>query len=334
MSRWLLLLLAGSALAQEPPAPVPPAPAEPAPAEPAPAEPAPAEPRGPAPLELRVFMGPSKPGGGTLIVQAEYAAEGQVRLPDPEVDKLQFEPDGEALAEQVGDRNVLTQRYVFRGPAGSYEIPPLVATWTREGESFEASSRSVFVDLDTKPPREGELADIVEPPALWRLPWAPILLVGALFAGGLLIAFRPRRVRELPPVLPDPPDVLALAAWDEVRLDPSLTIDDKAREVARIFREYVEAVLGFEASSRTTSELLAHLQSLQHLPEGNVPRARRVLRAADRVKYAEDRPREDIAGWLAELDADLRAFVESTRPSSWRRDPAAPGTAKSQERSP
>jgi hypothetical protein len=313
MSLWWLLLC--SALAQEPAVPAQPAP-EPAPT----AQPAP-EPQGPAPIELRVFLGPPKPGGGTLVVQAEYAADGQVRLPDPEVDRLRFEPDGEPLAEQVGDRSVLTQRYVFRGPAGSYEIPPLVATWTREGESFEASSRSVFVDLDTKPPREGELADIVEPPAVWRVPWGPVLLVGALFAAGLLIAFRPRRARELPPELPDPPDVVALAAWDAVRQDPALTIDDKAREVARIFREYVEAVLGFEASSRTTSELLAHLQSLQHLPEGNVPRARRVLRAADRVKYAEDRPRTDVAGWLSELDADLRAFVESTRPSSWRREP-------------
>jgi hypothetical protein len=112
-----------------------------------------------------------------------------------------------------------------------------------------------------------------------------------------------------------PPDVACLRAWDAVRRDTTLSIDEKAAALSVLFRAYVEDVLGFEATARTTSEILEHLRGLTHLPEGNVTRAQRVLRATDRVKFAEHRPAED---WLAELDADLRAFVHSTRPSVWR----------------
>ena len=275
-----------------------------------------AAPTGEPPIELRVFLdGAPAKGGGAVVVQAEYDGDGEITLPDPVAQGLTFEPDGEARHERLGDRDVVTQRYVFRGPKGSYEIPPLGAKWTGEGTESEAHSTAVFVDLDVPPPREGEIADIVEPGPVRRIPWKPILAVGALFAGGLWLAFRPRGASELPVAPPQPPDVLALRAWERVRDDPSLTIDDKAREVARIFRVYIEAVLGFEATSRTTFELLEHLGSLRHLPEGNVPRARRMLRAADRVKFAEERPE---GGWVEELDSDLRAFVDSTRPSAWK----------------
>jgi hypothetical protein len=277
-----------------------------------------------APIALRVFLdGAPAKGGGAVVVQAEYDGSGEITLPDPVAEGLTFEADGEARHETLGARSVVTQRYVFRGPKGSYEIPPLAAKWTGEGGEAEAQSTAVFVDLDVPPPREGELADIVEPGAIVRLPWKPVLAVALLFAGGLWLAFRPRGRSAEPVAPPRPPDVIALDAWKRVRDDPSLTIDDKAREVARIFREYIEAVLGFEATSRTTFELLAHLGSLRHLPEGNVPRARRMLRAADRVKFAEERPE---GGWVEELDADLRAFVESTRPSAWNATarPSAP----------
>lgn len=269
-----------------------------------------------APVELRVMLdGVPAKGGGAVIVQAEYDPDGEITLPDPVVDQLTFEADGEARHEHLGDRDVVTQRYVFRGPKGSYEIPPLTAKWTGEGTESEAKSTAVFVDLDVPPPREGELADIVEPPPIRRIPWKPILAVTALFAGGLFLAFRPRRRSDVVAPPPPPPDLVALRAWERVRDDDALTIDDKAREVARIFREYIKAVLGFEATSRTTFELLEHLGSLRHLPEGNVPRARRMLRAADRVKFAEERP---VGGWVEELDSDLRAFVDSTRPSAWK----------------
>lgn len=275
-----------------------------------------------APVALRVYLdGKPKAGGGRLVVQAEYDADGQLGLPDPagaqagpQGAALTFTPDGPPVQEKIGQKVVVTQRYTFSGSNGSYEIPALEATWKGgDGKDASAKSSPVFVDLGVEPPNVGKLVDIVEPAPITRWPWILIGVVGALFAGGLALAFRPRRATVKVATIV-PPHLAALAAWEKVRDDPSMTIDDKAKEVARIFREYTEAVLGFEATSRTTHELLEHLASLRHLPEGNVPRARRVLRAADRVKFAEERPggKMTAADWLAELDADLRAFVDAT----------------------
>lgn len=280
------------------------------------------------PVELRVFLdGAPRTGGGTVVVQAEYDPAGNLELPEPvSTDgKLSFTADGPPVEELIGARRVVTQRYLFRGPNGSYEIPPLTARWDGKDADAEGKSTALFVDLGVKPPAQDGLVDIVEPEPLVSLPWLAIGAVVALFAAGLGFAFRPRRAPVVAAEPPPPPDQLALAAWDRVRRDPQLTVDDKAQQIARIFREYVEAVLGYEATSRTTFELLAHLEALQHLPEGNVPRARRVLRAADRVKFAEERPGVDgktaVAMWLEELDADLRGFVDSTRPSAWTGSP-------------
>jgi hypothetical protein len=38
---------------------------------------------------------------------------------------------------------------------------------------------------------------------------------------------------------------------------------------------------------------------------------RRILRATDKVKYAESRPSPEF---FEELDSDLRAFIDATRP--------------------
>jgi len=268
-----------------------------------------------APVAVRVALdGPIEKGSGALVVTAWYDDDGDLDLPQPAAEGLTFSPDGSPRTERVGDRAAVIQRYVFRGPAGSYEIPPLVATWKGPGGTTnDAESDALFFDLDAPPPVNGDLADIVDPPVLLRIPWIPILSVTALAGvGAALVLRRRRRVRAPEPDRPVPADVACLRAWDTVRRDPNLSIDEKARALSVLFRTYVEDVLGFEASARTTSEILAHLRSLAHLPEGNVTRAQRVLRATDRVKFAEERPAED---WLAELDADLRAFVQSTRPT-------------------
>ncbi len=277
-------------------------------------------------VEVRLTLdGEVRAGGGAVRLQVAYDPEGRVELPEPAAEGVEFTPDGPPLVERVGDRDVVTQRFVFAAKSGSYEIPPVVVSWKgKDGAEQEASSASVFVDVGVEPPREGEIADIVEPGAVRRIPWVPFAAVGALMAAGVLFAFRPRR-RAAPPPPPLPPDVVALEAWERVRDDPSLDVDAKARALSELFRAYVEGVLGFEATARTTFEILEHLGSLTHLPQGNIPRAKRILRATDLVKYAEERPGA-AEEWLAELDADLRAFVEATRPVTFHRPPAATGS--------
>ncbi|HMV70485.1 MAG TPA: hypothetical protein PKA64_26830 [Myxococcota bacterium] len=127
---------------------------------------------------------------------------------------------------------------------------------------------------------------------------------------------RRRPARPAPVIVapPEAPHLAALRRWEAVRADPSL--DDHARALAlsEIFRDYVEATLSFAARALSTTEILRHLEQLTFLPRENLPRAKRLLRATDRVKYADDQPGTDL---FEELDSDLRAFVESTRPKSW-----------------
>ncbi|HHO52195.1 MAG TPA: hypothetical protein ENK18_15295, partial [Deltaproteobacteria bacterium] len=118
------------------------------------------------PIEVRVFLdGPIRAGGGNLIVQTEFDVGGGVELPEPVAGGLEFVADGRPITERIGARDVVTQRYVFRGGPGHYEVPPLLATWTDdEGTSVEAQSTPLFLDIEVDPVQVGELIDIVEPP--------------------------------------------------------------------------------------------------------------------------------------------------------------------------
>jgi hypothetical protein len=272
------------------------------------------------PVTVELFLeGEPKAGGGSLVVQASFDPDGQLAPPQPVAEGLSFEPDGPPASERVGGHQVVRQRYVYRGSKGSYEIPPLIATWSGpDGEEVQAETRAVWVDLGVEPPEVGELADIVEPSPVWTVPWGPILAVtgaGLLFVGGLVFAFARPRSADQGPVRREPPDVRVLHAWEAVRKDAALDDEAKAEALSRLFREYTEEVLAFHATAWTTTEIVRKLQSMAQLPEGNVPRAKRLLRATDRIKFADAKAGADL---FEELDSDLRAFVGSTRPAAWR----------------
>jgi hypothetical protein len=280
-------------------------------------------PEGPTGLEpVTVSMwidGQVTSGGGALVVQTSFDRDGELSPPVPTAQNLTFEPDGPPVVEQVASHQVVRQRYVFRGKQGSHEIPPLIATWTGpDGQEEQAETAPVWVDMGVDAPDVGELVDIVEPPTVWTIPWVPLAAVagtGLLFVGGVAFAFtRPRREREVV-VVPEAPDIVAIRAWEAVRSDEAMAPEEKAEALSRIFREYVESVLAFEATAWTTTEILGRLAGMGHLPEGNVPRAKRLLRATDRVKFAEATPESEL---FDDLDADLRAFVGTTRPTAWR----------------
>ena len=253
--------------------------------------------------------------GGILMVQTVAPAGLNVELPTLEVEGLTFSREGDTRREVVGDRMVATERYRFRGTGGMYELPPVTAYWLDEhDEPQRADSEPIWIDIDVDPPREGEIVDIAEPAAVWSFPWFILAIVGGLFTllgGGLFVAFR-----SVPSSTAServlPPHVLALREWRSVRDDEEINDYDTAVELSRIFREYTEAVLGFPASAYSSRQTLDHLRNLQHLPEGNVPRAKRLLRATDLVKYAEHTAEGDF---FDDLDADLRAFIDATRPA-------------------
>lgn len=283
----------------------------------------PAEPAPDAPVEARAWLeGPAGAPSGTLVVQTRYDPAGDVTLPQPPADPtsaMRFEPKGEPERERIGDEEVVTQRWTWSASKGNYEIPAMPAHWEAGDAEADAATSPLFVDVETEPlGREGELADIVEPEPVREIPWRALAIgggVAALLLGGVVVAFRSGRSRGPAYVPPEPPDVVALRQWDAVRADPNLDDYRKAEQISRIFRVYVEAVLGFPAPAWTTSEILARLTDMPHLPEGNVPRAKRLLRATDRVKFAGDRAKADL---FDELDSDLRAFVGTTRPHQWK----------------
>ena len=270
-----------------------------------------------APAVLRDWLDGASTAGGTLVLQAQSDQDVKVDVPTPSVDGLSFVLDGKPRVEHIGDQVVVTERFAFTGPQGHYEIPSLVASWAGKAGSGTATTTPVYVDLGVASPRNGELTDIAEPSRVWGVPWL-ILGVGvgalALVGGGVALAFGRRKTKVIPALPPESPDVIALRAWELLR-KKEVTDHEKALGLSMIFREYVEAALRFPATSWTTTETLEHLRGLSHLPEGNVPRAKRLLRATDRIKYAEATIGGDL---FDELDSDLRAFVASTRPQRWQ----------------
>lgn len=255
-------------------------------------------------------------GAGVLHVQVAVP-DGVVPLvPTPTGEGLTLAPIGEMEQENIGARQVLTWRWSVSGAAGSYEIQPLDLRIAGEEDAL-ARAPSLFVDLDVEPPREGEWADIADPSRVRVVPWMWVLGVGSvalLSFAGVLWAFRRPRLAVEVEVPREAPDIVVLRGWESVRRDDRLDDYTKALALSRLFRDYLEAVLAFPATAWTTTETLGHLRSLSHLQEHHVPEARRLLRATDRVKYAGDRPGQDLFERLTE---DLSGFVAATRPHRW-----------------
>ena len=271
----------------------------------------------PAPVEVRTWLsGPVGESGGAIVVQVEHPSDWMVELRAPEVSGVVFAPAGEGRVETIGARVVDTRSWTFSAPPGAWEIPGFRATWSPSGASpGEVASSPLFVHVGGKADEAPAMVDIADPPRVRSVPWRPLdIAMAAVVAVGTALVVR--RVRRKPASVAArvPPDVVAVMAWEATRADPTLDPHAKAVVLSRIFRDYVEAVLHFPATSWSTTETLDHLGSLPHLAEGNIPRARRLLRATDRVKYAEATPGADL---FEDLDADLRAFIAATRPHVW-----------------
>ena len=257
-------------------------------------------------------------GVGTLVVQMDIPNGFDVQWPEPKVDGLRFTETGDPQTERFGASSVVRRTFRFSGPAGHYEIPALSVAWDTEDGEKTAQSSPIFVDIEKDPIRTEALTDISEPSQIWVLPawikWSIAALAFLLLALGAILRWL-RRLPDASRVQEEvPPDVLAIQSWESVRANAALSEYDKAVEISRIFRQYTEVVLGFAATAWTTREILDRLSAMKHLQQGNVPRAKRLLRATDRIKFADAAAAEEL---FDNLDADLRGFVGSTRPAQW-----------------
>jgi hypothetical protein len=259
--------------------------------------------------------------GGVLVVHIAVPPGAVPEVPEPSGEGLSLQAMGAMDQEQVGSRQLLTWRWSVSGSAGSYEIAPVDLRIVGLDEPVD-SAPSLFIDLEVEPPREGEWVDIADPGVVRVIPWAWLFGVGTvatLSLAGVVWAFRRPRVPGVVEIPEEAPDVVVLRGWASVHQDDRLDDYTKALALSRLFRDYLEAVLTFPATAWTTTETVAHLRELAHLDAEHVPQARRLLRATDRVKYAETKPKEDLFEVLTE---DLLTFVDATRPHRWDEEPS------------
>jgi hypothetical protein len=247
-----------------------------------------------------------------VLVSAPTGVDWTLQL--PEVAGLSYGPPA-SRSEQLGNRVVTTRRFPLRAAQGRYILEGVCAS--PDNGDPPSCGESLYVDLGEAPDRTA-MADIVEPSRVWYLPVLEVLAgAGALGLAGWALRRRLQVAAVVPEAAPAPPEAPHLAAlrrWEAVRRDKQLSDYDKALALSEIFRAYAEAVLDFPARAWSTTETLEHLASLGQLPQENVPRARRLLGATDRVKYADDLPSERF---FEDLDSDLRAFIDSTRSRTW-----------------
>ncbi|MFK7929487.1 MAG: hypothetical protein AB8H79_14925 [Myxococcota bacterium] len=259
-------------------------------------------------------------GVGTLVVQVRFDDGLDVDLPEPEVTGLRFTEVGAPVQERLGADVVTTRKYRFTGSEGSYEVPALEAVAQVEGEPVVDASDPIWIDMGGETQAlEGfeeiaPRAKVTRLSAAWLVGMVCLGVTALAILGAIFLAFWGLSRRSAKSVPPEAPDVVALRRWAAVRSDPSLDDHAKAVAISSIFRDYTEAVLSFPATAATTSEVLAHLGRLAHLPDGNVGRAQRILDATDYIKFADGDARDTL---FEELDDALRTFVASTRPRQW-----------------
>lgn len=271
-----------------------------------------------APVELRTTIdGILDSGRGSMWIQAEFDPQGSLSMPEPLAEGLTFYIDGPPRHERILGRDVITQHYFFEGPSGSYEIPPLAAEWVFGDQTHVANSSALFIDLGVEPPRSEDIADIYLSSFPLSSIWTWLILGGVGVLGGVaLLWWRRQRAQEilLEEAPPEPAHVIALRKWELAYSDLEVSSEEKTQQLSWIFREYTQGALNFPATAWTTTEIMIFLRDLPHLPDGNLVRAKSLLRATDRVKYADGKA---TGPFFEELDSHFRAFLESTRPQTW-----------------
>lgn len=201
---------------------------------------------------------------------------------------------------------------------GMVELPSFIVEWN--GIEARTTPRRLDIasvaGLDTAPQAFRDIAQAVEVPL--PRPWLVLWIVGAVLA---VVAFtvawlllRRRRGEERPaPTVPA--DSWALARLDELAASDLLErrrIHAFYLRLTDITRGFIERRYGIAAPERTTPEAGRELERHPMVDAGHAQFLRRLLRSADMVKFAGDRPSP------GEADRDLqlvRDFVREVGPT-------------------
>lgn len=182
----------------------------------------------------------------------------------------------------------------LRGKDGSYIIP------------IGDPPQRIFVDIGVDGPSGGPMADLAAPPPppapIW--PYVAAGLGGAAALAGVGVLVARRMKRPLPPPPPEPPAVIARRQWAALRARTDLTPEQLALDLSRVYRTYLEATHDWQATARTTREIVDVLAG--ELTAAELERARRLLSAMDLVKFSD---RSAHAGLFDTLDEDFHQLV-------------------------
>lgn len=215
--------------------------------------------------------------------------------------------DGPAL---VGDRTRTVTTYELSGADGSYVVvvPPVEARGPAD-QTRQIEPPPVFVDIGRTPPALDGLVGVEAVTEPEGLPTTALVVAGgiATLGFGLLIAALVFVAREKPVELPRRADVAAREDWAAAR---TATTDDHALALAlsQVFRRFLQAVTGYPMLTRTTREIVRYLEQQELLDDTLRPRARRVLDATDRLKFAREGGGSDF---FDALEADFLAVVDA-----------------------
>ena len=184
---------------------------------------------------------------------------------------------------------------------GPQELPPFPVSLGDAG--IQTPARTLMIDsvagLDTEVEAHQDIAEAVEvasPLPVWFW-WAIAAAAMGFVAVSALLWWWWRRPRLVPP--PEPADAWALSRLDRLASDDLLRdarVDPFFTRLTDIAREYVERRFGIAAPERTTPEFIDAARTALEMEPAHRDRMIRlgaILRTADLVKFAGDRPARD-----------------------------------------
>jgi hypothetical protein len=231
----------------------------------------------------------------------------------------------------AGDRQVFTWKATLAAfETGDLEVPEIEVTYASAGgrETVRTPKVGVHVASVLKPSdrdgAEAELADL-KPPASIPADYRPLLVALAALAGLLLLAllvwWLHRRYASRFAAVPAPEDPFRrlpphVWAYAELKALLERRIEDDGdpaaffAELTRILKRYLGGRYRTDLMESTTEEVLPALEDVS-VPREPARGARALLEAADRVKFARERPRP---GARREAVEAAYRIVDQTKP--------------------